>query len=150
MPLEVVNALRFAPPGLFWDSMFDNGRFERIKSLFLGCSIEPSESISRSRELLHRHCWDEFEAANLNMAEALGWGVEHVIAPPAVDADEPSDLDRLDTLWASPIPESDLPQLFTALELAIEEAGDGAVREARAFVLESFGAVPLGGSAITT
>lgn len=113
LPLEVVNILRMAPPGMFWDSPHDNDRLERIKHLYVGQRFPDDDFIDLSRRVLHKYAFDRFAAENAE----LGW--DDLVPPPDDDDEELPGIDALDRLWtprASPV---ELRALFQALQAAI-------------------------------
>lgn len=114
LPLEVVNALRAAPPGMFWDSPHDNGRVERIKRLYVGKPLPEDERIALSRQVLRKYAYDRFASDNAE----LGWN--DFILPPD-DGGRIPGLDALDELWEPRASPAELSILFGALRAAIED-----------------------------
>lgn len=114
LPLEVVNVLRAAPPGMFWDSPHDNERVERIKPLYVDQRFPEDDRIALSRLVLRKYAFDRFAADNAE----LGW--DDFVLPPA-DGEDVPELEAIDQLWeprASPV---ELCALFRALRAAIED-----------------------------
>jgi hypothetical protein len=142
LPLDVVNVLRYAPQGMFWDSPHDNRTFGQIKRLFSHAEIGPSPAVTRSRRVLHQYCLERFESGNRAMADALSWDVDHLI-PSLTDPVVEADLDDLDRLWESLIPPDERTELFGLIRTAFGEppAVDTAARShARTAVLDVFNA----------
>ena len=128
MSLGVVNLLRYAPAGWFWDSPHDNRGLQVIKMLFAGTALDESAEIRRSREVLHRYCYERFEHGNRALAVGRAWDVDHLIPTPPGRA--PADIDLLDELWDNPMTEGERAKFFTTLRRVIDtgEANGGAAR----------------------
>lgn len=133
LPLEVVNALRYAPPGLFWSSMFDNHRFDLMKKLLGDLDAPETEETKRSRLVLQAHCHHTFEEGNSQLIQALGWNTDTYV--PEVEID-PQDRERglrpLDELWEPRASPAELTFLHTALHRLIaasEEASTTAAAQ---------------------
>lgn len=120
LPLDVVNVLRYAPPGLFWESPDDNARLHRIKALFAGTEVADSAAVVASRERLHRVCHARYEAGNRAVAEAMGWAVPDLITAPGDDHTVDDDFDFVDELWESQLDERARELCFTALRSALD------------------------------
>ncbi len=102
LPLELALLLRGAPRDMFWSSMSDNRRLYALKDLVLEWDLPPSETLERSRRLLHAHARQRYEPGNQKLIAELGWPTEFFV-PPLDDAtaSETFELRELDTLWAS-------------------------------------------------
>lgn len=126
LPLEVVNALRHAPDGLFWSSDSDNERLATIKLLLRELDAPESEQTRISRLVLQAFCHDTFEAGNQRLIELLGWDAGAFV--PAVDIDpalRDRGLEALDELWAPRASEVELEALYIALDRAASERERG-------------------------
>jgi hypothetical protein len=120
LPLEMVNALRHAPPGLFWSSTFDNGRFGLIKKLLGDLDAPETEETKRSRLILQAHCHDTFEEGNSRLIDALGWKTEAYVPAVEIDRhDRERGLQPLDELWEPRASQAELNFLYTALDRLI-------------------------------
>jgi len=140
LPLEVVNALRLAPPGRFWSSVHDNARLKAIKDVLSMVEAPESEETIASRRLLLAFCHNRFEPDNRRLIETLGWKTDGFVPAPeeGARAGEP-ELAAIDELWRPRASEAELAALYTALEraLAAEEreralAAELALADARA------------------
>jgi len=122
LPLEVVNALSYAPPGLFWSSIHDNGRLEMIKKVLARLDAVEHEETTRSRALLRGYCYKSFEAGNSRLIDAMGWETDTFVPPPEDhdDDDEPC-LTALDELWRPKASEAELKVLYSALDHSISQ-----------------------------
>lgn len=115
LPLEVVNVLHAAPPGMFWDRSYGNRRVKRIKQLLDGHPIpEKAERIAFSRQVLLKYAYERFAAEN----SALGW---EDFVPEPEDPEGTPGLEALDELWAPQASEAELSVLFRTLLAAIDE-----------------------------
>lgn len=120
LPLEAVNALRHAPPGLFWSSPHDNKRFSRMKKLLGDYDAPETEETKRSRLLLQAHCHDTFEEGNLRLIDALNWNTEAYVPGVQIDPhDRERGLELLDELWEPRASRAELTLLYTALDRLI-------------------------------
>lgn len=122
LPLEVVNALRFAPAGLFWRSVIDNRRLNVIKAALGDLEARETEETNRSRLLLQAYCHQAFEQGNRRLIEARGWEAAGFV--PAVESDDVGPerrLTALDELWRPKSSEAELSALYTALERILAE-----------------------------
>jgi hypothetical protein len=135
LPLDVINVLRYAPRGLFWESQDDNASLRAMKELFAGAELVDSTPVVASRERLHRMCHERFEAGNRRVARTMGWTQEGLIAPPPTTGLVDDDYDFLDELWDSRLDARAREQLFTALRRALD--GDHAAHQ---HVLAAFSA----------
>jgi len=122
LSLEVVNALSYAPPGLFWSSIHDNGRIPMIKKVLARSDAVEHEETTRSRALLHDYCYKRFEAGNSGLIDAMGWETDSFVPPPEDhdDGDEPC-LTALDELWRPKASEAELKVLYSALDHSISQ-----------------------------
>jgi hypothetical protein len=112
LPLEVLIALRAAPPAMFWDQSYGNTRIARIKALVDGVSFPEGDRIALSRQVLRKYAHAIFAEGNAE----LGW--DDFVPPP----DEPErvpGLEALDQLWTPRASPAELALLFRALRAAI-------------------------------
>jgi len=129
LPLEIVNALRSAPPGLLWQSPHDNRVLTTIKRLLeeLELELPESEDVRLSRALLKRHAWNVFEMDNRKLASSLGWQcdsfIEALDQSDAPGAGAASELTRLDQLWRPKASEAELLLLQHALARLAARSG---------------------------
>jgi hypothetical protein len=114
LPLEVVNILRAAPVGMFWDDAHDNGRIERIKQLLGGDLFPEDDRVALSRRVLGKYAFNRFAAENAE----LGW--EDFVPLPDDEARIPG-LEALDRLWAPTTSPGELFLLFRALQIAVSD-----------------------------
>lgn len=114
LPLEVVNVLRAAPPGMFWDRSYGNRRVKLIKQLLDGHSFPEDDRIALSRQVLLKYAHHRFAAEHAE----LGWN-DFVPAPE--DPAAIPGLEALDELWKPQASPAELSLMFRALQAAIEE-----------------------------
>ena len=117
MPLEVVNLLRAAPEGMFWDSMHDNAALNEIKQVLGELEWPRSDRIQRSRAVLQAYCHARFEQGNRELSRRLGCPVSEWI--PAPDDNVPGDLAELDSLWAPHGSPAEREAFFTSILRAL-------------------------------
>jgi hypothetical protein len=113
LPLEMVNLLRAAPHGMFWDSLDDYDRLHRVKQLHIDQHLPEDDRIALSRQVLRKYAFDRFAAENAE----LGW--DDFVPPP--DDNETPRLGALDQLWAPRASPAELDLLFRALDAAIQD-----------------------------
>ncbi len=120
LPLEIVNALRFAPSGLFWSGSNDNERLDAIKEMLVGLEADEAEVTRQSRRILQAYCRETFEPGNVRLIESLGWETDHYVPPGEEEslAEEPR-LERFDELWRPQASEQELQALYVALDRAL-------------------------------
>lgn len=129
LPLELVNLLAEAPPGLLGASPHDNRRFRVVKELLAGVTVETAANVTRGQEVLQRWCHDRFEEGNLELVSQLGWPTDSFV--PAV-LPGPVPIDRLDRLWrpeASPMERWALFQFLDEALACREREPDEGLRE---------------------
>jgi hypothetical protein len=114
LPLEMVNLLRYAPHGMFWDDLEDYERLHRVKELYADQSPLEDHRVALSRKVLRRYAFDVFAAENAE----LGW--DDFVAPLEEGEDVP-ELKALDGLWTPRASSVELSLLFHALRAAIGE-----------------------------
>jgi len=118
LSLEVVNAIRHAPPDLLFSSPHDNEKLGGIKTLLSSLDAPETEQTAKSRLVLQAHCHAVFEPGNSRLIDALGWRTDTFVPPVEGDPHE-GQLRALDDLWeprASPI---ELQALYRALDGAL-------------------------------
>ena len=118
LPLEVVNAIRHAPPDLLFSSLYDNKKLGGIKALLSSLDAPETEQTAKSRLILQAYCHTVFEPGNSRLIDALGWRTDTFVPPVEGDPCE-GQLRALDDLWeprASPI---ELQALYCALDGAL-------------------------------
>ena len=121
LPLEVVNLLREAPQGMFWESRHDNARLRAIKRLLADLELPESDRIHRSRAVLQAYCHERFEPGNQRLIEQLG--VPALQWVPAPDQKVPGDLAELDSLWAPAASPAEQQIIFASISRALKRAG---------------------------
>ncbi len=114
LPLDVVNVLHAAPPGMFWDRGYGNRRVKLIKRLLEGRELPESERALLSRQVLRKYAHETFGAENAE----LGWPD---FVPPPDDPKGTPGLEALDRLWEPQASPAELAFLLRALSAAIEE-----------------------------
>jgi hypothetical protein len=128
LPLALVNTLRFAPEGMFWDTIDDNRRLNRLKKVLRPVEIPEPDALRTARLVLHRYSFDRFGDSNAALATALGWSDRDLVPPPSTLADVTAgqdDLSALDSLWTCQQSERARRELFDALDAALtSEAGE--------------------------
>jgi hypothetical protein len=121
-PLELVNILRHAPSGLFWESQHDNSKLRRLRGLGIAeWSVSESAKTIQSRELLRAFCHREYEPGNQELIRRLGWCTDHFVPFGTVSSfTETLDLTELDRLWEPDSSAQEQELLFNALRLLVE------------------------------
>lgn len=112
LSLEMVNLLRAAPTGMFWDSEHDNKRLDRIKDLIRSNAFEVDERIAVSRRVLQKYAFERFGTDNAE----LGW---HDFVPPSDNLEPVPGLEALDDLWTPSASPAERELLFSALQAAL-------------------------------
>jgi hypothetical protein len=120
-PLDVVNVLRSAPPGLFFDGPHGNRTLDRLKALVRDWDLPvPSPEAVRSQALLQAYAYDRFEAGNQRLLTELGWGSGPFVPPPSERLVRGGDeLAELDVLWAPSASPVELALVHRALATAL-------------------------------
>lgn len=129
LPLEVVNALRHAPPGAFWSSMADNRKLNLVKAVLADISASETDETVKSRLVLQAYAHGRFEAGNQRLISEMGWETDSFV--PAVAGEQP-DLRAMDALWEPQASETELEALYLALEYAAKRAKTTPVMDATA------------------
>jgi hypothetical protein len=120
LPLELVNLLRVAPPGLFWNDERLVDTFPRDVMREMVAGIDPGESsrIRRSRLILQAHCHETFEPDNLVLVRRLGWKTSHFV-PPAPGLEDGWELSELDELWTPEASAAEVVYFHRAMHAAM-------------------------------
>lgn len=131
LPLELVNALSFAPRECSWLSPITGSSAEKlIKRLWTGLVVEETDESETSRRLLQAHCHEVFESGNLRLADRLKWDTDAFIpAVHGLDGEE-TGLDALDLLWKPSASGAELAAFYSTLEYALSHEREAARREA--------------------
>lgn len=120
LPLEVVNAMRHAPPDLLFSSMHDNEKLDLIKALLSDLDAPETEQTARSRLILQAYCHAVFERRNSRLIDALSWRTDTFVPPVEGDLpDEEPGLRALDELWEPRASAIELQALYRALDGAV-------------------------------
>jgi hypothetical protein len=121
LPLELVNALRRAPDGVFWDKGDEKYPRRALKAAFEGVTIPESPKIHRSRLILRQYCYEVFEPENQELIRRLAWSTANFVLP----AEELGawSLSELDALWAPDASDAELALLFTVLQNNLDSTG---------------------------
>jgi hypothetical protein len=113
LPLELVNRLRLAPDGQFW-----NGRVERyprgkLRAAAAHLELPSSPETKRSRQILRAYCREQFEDENQELIRRLGWPATEFVPAPKLRGSW--DLSELDDLWTPKDSPAALAALFDEL-----------------------------------
>jgi hypothetical protein len=127
LPLELVNVLRRAPEGVFWDKATEKYPRRELKAAFAGLTMPESPKIQRSRLILRQYCHEVFEPENQELIRRLGWNTSNFV-PPAERLDRGWSLSELDTLWAPEASDAELSLLFTVLRNYLDRAAEAPSR----------------------
>jgi hypothetical protein len=119
LPLELVNALRFAPKDLIGRDEHDNASLGRLQNLFGDVQLPICAKIARSRLVLSAYCREQFQDDNRTLAARLGWPVSDYV--PAADETDWS-LAELNDLWRPDASEAELELLYGALRAVLDES----------------------------
>jgi hypothetical protein len=114
LPLELVNALRRAPDGVFWDKGDEKYPRRKLRAAFEGLTIPETPKIQRSRLILRQYCFEVYEPENRELIRRLGWSTSNFV-PPAEELGRGWSLSELDALWAPDASDAELALLFTVL-----------------------------------
>ena len=119
LPLGVVNILREAPSGLFWDSPHDNRKLTRLKSFLESVEVVDSPAVVASRLALQHYCHRVFEPGNQVLIETEGWDTEYFVPPVTRGDERVLPLDALDELWSPEASSGERAVLYAALSAAL-------------------------------
>jgi hypothetical protein len=119
LPLQLVNALRRAPEGMFWSGKHESHPRRKMIALFDGLVIAESAKIRRSRLVLQEYCRRVFEPANRELIERLDWRIPHFVPPTPDELDGDWEISELNVLWAPEASEVELALLYRALSAAL-------------------------------
>jgi hypothetical protein len=117
LPLRLVNALRYAPDGIFRTGETELYPRAQLRRVAARLDLPSTPAIRRSRRVLQRFCHEEFEAENQNLIRKLSWPTDGFV--PNVKLDEPWDISELDTLWTPTESSAELADLYRELESAL-------------------------------
>jgi hypothetical protein len=98
LPLELVNMLRQAPDGMFWNGKNELYPRGKLKAAAAQMTVPESDETRRSRLVLQAFCHETFEAENRALIQQLGWPASEFVARPS-ELDPGAHLADLDALW---------------------------------------------------
>ena len=101
LPLDFANLLRGAPTELIEDEPIDMGlRQMKLGDLARHWDIPESSTVRRSRAILQRFAFEQFEAGNQRLLGTFNWPTDRFVEPPVEPRlDSTADLSELDQLW---------------------------------------------------
>jgi len=126
LPLEFVNRLRQAPPGMFWSGDTERYPRRRLRAAAANLDLPPTDATRRSRRVLRAYCREVFEAGNAQLIERLQWATTEFVPPAPLDG--AWDLLELDDLWTPDLPAAELARFFDELQTTLSAAEPGAAR----------------------
>jgi len=113
LPLELVNRLRQAPDGLFWNGGVERYPRRKLRTAAARLELASSPEITRSRQILRAYCHEVFEAANRDLIRRLSWPTHEFV--PAASIQGPWALSELDELWTPNDSPAELARVFDEL-----------------------------------
>jgi hypothetical protein len=124
LPLEFVNRLRQAPPGMFWSGDTERYPRRRLRAAAANLDLPPTDATRRSRHVLRAYCREVFEAGNVQLIERLQWPTREFVPPATFDG--AWDLAELDDLWTPDLPPEELARFFDTLQQTLSATEPGA------------------------
>jgi hypothetical protein len=115
LPLELVNALRTAPDGMFWSGKTELYARGKLKDAAVHLTFPESDATRRSRVVLQSFCHEIFEAENRALIEQLEWPTTEFVPRPPAGEGRP-ELSELDALWKPVAPAADVASRLQALK----------------------------------
>ncbi len=118
LPLELVNRLRQAPEGRFWNGPVERYPRGRLRAAAAQLHLPSSPETKRSRQILRAYCRQVFEDDNQALIRRLAWPTTEFV--PAAKLRGKWDLSELDDLWTPKDSPEELQRLFDALTQRLE------------------------------
>ncbi|MDQ1511313.1 MAG: hypothetical protein QOG50_3157 [Actinomycetota bacterium] len=118
LPLELVNRLRHAPDGVFWNGAVERYPRRKLRAAAARLELPASPEIKRSRHILRAYCREVFEDDNRELIRQLSWPTHEFV--PAARIRGHWDLTELDDLWTPNDSPAELARLFDELSTALE------------------------------
>jgi hypothetical protein len=113
LPLELVNRLRLAPEGVFWNGTAEHYPRGKLRAAAAHLELPSSPATKRSRQILRAYCREMFEADNQQLIRQLGWPATEFV--PAATLRGEWELSELDDLWTPKDTPDELAKLFDEL-----------------------------------
>jgi hypothetical protein len=118
LPLELVNRLRQAPDGMFWNGAVERYPRRKLRAAAARLDLPASPEVKRSRQVLRAYCREVFEDDNRELARRLSWPTPDFV--PDANLRGSWDLAELDDLWTPKDSPAELARLFDQLRAMLE------------------------------
>jgi hypothetical protein len=118
LPLELVNRLRQAPDGVFWNGAVDRYPRRELRAAAAHLHMPASRETRRSRHILRAYCRQVFEDDNQELIRRESWRSSEFV--PAAKLDGEWELSELDDLWTPKDSPEELARLFEQLSERLE------------------------------
>ena len=117
LSLELVNRLRQAPDGLFWNGAVERYPRRKLRAAAAHLDLPASPETKRSRHILRAYCREVFEDDNRELIRRLSWPTAEFVPPAKLRGRW--DLAELDDLWTPKDSPAELARLFDKLSNAL-------------------------------
>ena len=118
LPLELVNRLRLAPNGMFWDGPAERYPRRKLRAAAARLDLPSSPEVKRSRHVLRAYCREVFEDENTELIRRRSWPTAEFV--PSAKLRGPWDVSELDDLWTPKDSPAQLARFFEELRSALE------------------------------
>jgi hypothetical protein len=113
LPLELVNRLRQAPDGVFWNGGVERYPRRKLRAAAARLELPASPEVKRSRHILRAYCREVFEDENRDLIRRRSWPTQEFV--PAARLRGRWDVSELDELWTPDDSPAELARLFDEL-----------------------------------
>lgn len=118
LPLELVNRLRQAPDGRFWNGRVERYPRGRLRAAAAHLDLPSSPETKRSRQILRAYCRQVFEDDNQALIRQLAWPATEFV--PAAKLHGDWAVAELDDLWTPKDSPDALNRLFDQLSARLD------------------------------
>ena len=120
LPLELVNVLRAAPDGMFWNGDRELYARGKLKAAAARLSLPESDATRRSRAVLANFAHEIFEAENRALIKELGWPTNAFVPRPTAPDRDRAQVSELDVLWKPAASPADTASQLEALKSLLD------------------------------